>query len=173
MERRETRRLVPTVTAASARWAVVTTAWVVAVVVRGGVAQGPPSDPVRSTLAGVYSAAQAQGGQTIFETTCLGGCHNMSSHRGAAFKVHWDGKPLWDLYQLINETMPDDDPGSLTPSQSAQVVAYLLKLNGMPGGKDDLPTDQALLKKIRIEVPPGQRHGAGELNDTTHMENKR
>jgi hypothetical protein len=124
--------------------------------VRAG-AQDVPEPPARSTTAGVYSAAQAQAGQAIFESTCLGGCHNLGSHKGLAFKQHFDGRLVWDLYDVILETMPKDDPGSLTPADTAQLVAYLLKLNGLPAGKDDLPIDAAVLKKIKIEVPPGER----------------
>jgi hypothetical protein len=32
------------------------------------------------------------------------------------------------------------------------VIAYLLKINALPAGKDDLPADPELLKKIVIDV---------------------
>ncbi len=31
---------------------------------------------------------------------------------------------------MVSEKMPEDNPGSLTPVESAEVVAYLLKSNG-------------------------------------------
>ena len=49
--------------------------------------------------------------------------------------------------------MPKDDPESLSVAERAQVVAYLLKLNGLPAGKTELPTDAEALKKIKIELP--------------------
>ena len=33
------------------------------------------------------------------------------------------------------------------------VVAYILKLNGMPAGKEALPSDMAALGKIRFDSP--------------------
>jgi hypothetical protein len=106
-----------------------------------------------STTTGVYLETQAKAGQEIFEATCLGGCHNMASHRGAAFKNHWDGRPLWDIFKLINEEMPKDDPGSLSVTDTANLVAYILKLNGQPAGKEELSTEPAALKKIKIDLP--------------------
>jgi alcohol dehydrogenase (cytochrome c) len=48
--------------------------------------------------------------------------------------------------------MPKSDPGSLSPGEYARVLAYLLSLNGMPVGKDELPTDANGLKRIRIDT---------------------
>jgi hypothetical protein len=38
------------------------------------------------------------------------------------------------------------------------VVAYLLKINGVPAGETDLPADAEAMKKIRIEMPGDDRH---------------
>jgi hypothetical protein len=55
--------------------------------------------------------------------------------------------------------MPKNDPATLTPEESAQVIAYLLKINGVPSGETELSADAAALKKIRIEMPsPNDRH---------------
>jgi hypothetical protein len=137
----------------SARWPILAGIWLLAVAARSGGAQERTADQGRTTLSGVYTAAQADRGQSTFEGTCLGGCHNASFHRGTSFRTKWAGKPLWDLYDLILETMPDDDQGSLSDSQSAALVAYVLKYNGLPEGKADLPTDPEALKKIKIEFP--------------------
>jgi hypothetical protein len=139
----------------STQWLMLATAWLLAIFARSGQAQEPQkaADPGRSTLSGVYTATQADRGQPTFEATCLGGCHSAASHRGTSFRTKWAAKPLWNLYDLILETMPDDDAGSLSAAQSADLVAYLLKYNGLPAGKDELPTDVEALKKIRIEFP--------------------
>lgn len=108
----------------------------------------------QSTMSGVFTAAQADSGQDLYGSTCLGGCHSLSSHRGIAFRHRWEGHPVFELFQLINDKMPNDDPGSLSSEESLQLVAYLLKLNGMPAGKDALSSDAAALKKIKIEMPP-------------------
>jgi hypothetical protein len=125
-----------------------------AITIRAGLAQEPAKDgPTVSTTTGVYLESQAKAGQEIFEATCLGGCHNMASHRGAAFKNHWNGKPLWELFKLINEEMPKDDVGSLSVTDTANLVAYILKLNSQPAGKDELSTEPAALKRIKIDLP--------------------
>ena len=49
--------------------------------------------------------------------------------------------------------MPADAPGSMTPQQTSDIIAYVLKLNKYPAGKVELSTDPAALKGIKIEGP--------------------
>jgi mono/diheme cytochrome c family protein len=114
-------------------------------------AQDPPLDSVRSTRAGVYTAGQATRGRETYELICAS-CHTPASHAGPVFAAKWDRHPLWDLYRYVSESMPKSEPGSLTPREYARVVAYLLKMNGMPAGKEEIPADSTALKKIRIEL---------------------
>jgi hypothetical protein len=113
--------------------------WVAVVIVRAtGAAQEPQTKtdpPMRTTLDGVYSAAQAERGQKTYGMTCLGGCHNAASHKGSEFKKNWAGHDVGELFARIADTMPDDNPGALTAKESADVVGYLFKLNGLPAGK--------------------------------------
>jgi hypothetical protein len=144
----------------AARWAAVVLVWALVVWSRSAGAAGlsdkqdNPVEMTQSTMSGVFTAPQAESGQGIYESSCLGGCHSLSSHRGIAFRHRWEGHPVFELFQLINDKMPNDDPGSLSSEESLQLVAYLLKLNGMPAGKDALSSDAAALKKINIEMPP-------------------
>jgi hypothetical protein len=132
--------------------------WVLAVCLRVAAAQDPAATaPMRSTTTGVYTAAQADAGSDIFAATCIGGCHNIADHKGIAFKQRWEGHPVWELFNTIHTKMPKDDAGSLSDEDAAGLVAYLLKLNGLPAGKDPLPTDEAALRKIKIDLPPGGR----------------
>lgn len=108
-------------------------------------------DSTRSTRAGVYTAGQAVQGQEIYELSCVS-CHTPVSHTGPVFAARWDRHALWDLYRYVSEAMPKSEPGSLTPRQYARVVAYLLKMNGMPAGNEEIPTDSTALKRIRIEL---------------------
>ena len=102
-------------------------------------------------MTGVYTAEQATAGENTFGNVCTG-CHNLGSHSGPSFSMKWKGRPVFDLYEMISEKMPEDAPGSLSAKESAEVVAYLLKVNGSPAGKEPLPTDAAELKKILIET---------------------
>src|SRR4029077_15059909 len=82
-------------------------------------------------------------------------CHSPESHTGATFAKWWRGKQLSDLFSFVSGRMPKNDPGSLDPSDVADVIAYLLKLNAMPVGKDELYPDADSLKKFRIETKRG------------------
>jgi len=130
--------------------------WVAVVIVRVTSAQAPQTKDasIRSTLDGVYSVEQAARGEKVYGMTCLGGCHNSASHKGSAFKQNWAGHMVEELYERIADTMPDDNPGALTAKESADVVGYLFKLNGMPAGKEDLGSDREALAKIKIALPP-------------------
>jgi mono/diheme cytochrome c family protein len=110
--------------------------------------QTSPASP-QTTLDGVYSPAQATRGDGTFSSLCTG-CHTASSFEGGSFRV-WADTPLSELYAYLVETMPEDAPGSLTPAQYADIVAFLLKTNDMPAGKEDLKPDTAALARITIK----------------------
>jgi hypothetical protein len=52
-----------------------------------------------------------------------------------------------------NTTMPDSSPGSLTPDETAQVLAYILQVNKLQPGKKEIPTDPDALEAIQIRKP--------------------
>jgi len=114
-------------------------------------AQSADSQPVRSTSAGVYTAEQAARGRDTYAMQCKS-CHTPASHTGATFAQWWDRKPLSELYLFVTTRMPKNEPGSLAPDEYIEVVAYLLKLNEMPTGNEELRADSVALKKIRIET---------------------
>ncbi len=105
----------------------------------------------RSTLAGVYTEPQAARGKDTYSGMCQA-CHSPASHSGSGFLTAWGGRALWELYGYISDRMPKSDPGSMAPDEYAQVVAYLLKLNGMPAGTHELPADSMALKAIRFDT---------------------
>lgn len=110
------------------------------------------SEPARSTMSGVYNAAQAVKGEEVYMGLCVS-CHPAGTYVGEPFTTVWGGRPLSDLFGSISRNMPKQDPGSLTPEEYAQVIAYLLRMNDVPAGKTELPTDDDTLKAIRIETP--------------------
>ena len=105
-----------------------------------------------STKGGVYTTAQAVRGEELYMGLCVS-CHPTAMHSGPAFTVRWGGRPLSELYEAIKDKMPKNDPGTLTPEESAQVIAYVLKLNDVAAGKTALEPDLEKLKGIRIETP--------------------
>jgi hypothetical protein len=64
---------------------------------------------------------------------------------------------VFDLYDLISNTMPMNDPGTLSSQEYIDVIAYILKLNGVPAGKAELRPDAAALKQQRILIEGAPR----------------
>lgn len=112
---------------------------------------------------GVYTEAQAMRGQEAYSTPC-GWCHGRRLNGApddpdaqptpplarAKFLRNWDGKSLAALFVYTRETMPSNNPGSLTGQQYADIIAYMLATSGMPAGERELPTDLQALASIVI-----------------------
>ena len=126
--------------------------WVVACLnVQGPVQSSGSVQGSTAASTGVYTEAQAARGKDIFASIC-GGCHNISSQSGTPFAKRWNGVAVSELLGVLTETMPKDDPGSLAPNERIDVIAYLLKINGLAAGTVQLPADPEALKKIVIDV---------------------
>lgn len=104
-----------------------------------------------STNDGVYTREQAIRGQDVYAGNCKS-CHTPESHTGPVFTTKWNGKPLLDLYAYVRDLMPKNDPGTLSPEEYADVLAYMLRMNKLPVGDADLPADTTVLKRIRFQV---------------------
>lgn len=106
----------------------------------------------KSVKSGVYTAAQADRGIAIFKSKCAS-CHAPNRFTDDFFYSSFAGKPLWEMFDVISDSMPEDDPGSLKKEEYADVIAYLLKLNNFPTGPEELPTDKDALSAILMEKP--------------------
>jgi mono/diheme cytochrome c family protein len=126
-------------------------AWMSAFLIQGAVQSSPPVPESLKASTGVYTEAQATRGKDIFGTICSS-CHNIASQSGATFAKRWNGVPLSELWLVMTETMPKDDPGALTEKERADVIAYMLKINALAAGTTDLSTDPEVLKKIVIDL---------------------
>lgn len=113
---------------------------------------GAPGRQDKSVKAGVYTAAQADRGEKLFQSQCAS-CHAPNRFTDDLFYTSFAGKPLWEMYDVISDTMPEDNPGSLKPQEYADVITYLLKLNDFPAGPDELPATKLVLSAIRMEKP--------------------
>ena len=113
-----------------------------------------------SVTAGVYTADQAKRGQTVYGDACAK-CHLDDLSGGATspplvgdnFLGGWKGKTLGALFDEVKMTMPFDSPGSLTPAQYADVLAYILQSNKYPTGAKELDKEAGPLQGIKIEAP--------------------
>lgn len=111
----------------------------------------------QTVWSGVYSETQAYRGEKVADTTCIG-CHGPGLDGGdsgpklvgEAFLSNWSSQPLSELFDWIREAMPPEAPGSLSKEDTAAVVAYILKQNKMPEGKQPLPTERDALSRIQV-----------------------
>jgi S-disulfanyl-L-cysteine oxidoreductase SoxD len=121
--------------------------------------QGRMQD-TRSTKEGVYTEAQAERGEAIYTESCaachggdLNGTDVIPALKGNAFTSYWVGMPVSDLFEKVIVTMPRTAPGSMTPVQTADTVAYMLKMLNNPAGNVELPGAQDALQQITIDAP--------------------
>jgi mono/diheme cytochrome c family protein len=111
------------------------------------------------TNAGIYSVAQADRGAAAYATHCAA-CHGATLNGGGAptlqgpFWSSWNGRSVGELFQLIQGSMPQDAPSSLSDADYAAIVALLLKTGGYPAGPTDLPASADALAPIKIGPHP-------------------
>jgi mono/diheme cytochrome c family protein len=121
----------------------------------GPVTQAPSS---RSVWQGVYTEEQSKRGQTAYEKSCAS-CHSASLAGGdmapglvgPEFSAEWNGQTVGDVFERIRASMPQEDPGSLTREQYADIVAYILSMNKFPAGAKELEHDAEALKQVKWE----------------------
>lgn len=121
---------------------------VVAMVATASTAVGEPRLGATAVDA-VYTEEQARQGERSFGQHC-GRCHDTARFKGEAFIETWRG-PLKLLFDRMQETMPEDNPGSLRPQIYADVIAYFLSLNGYPAGSQPLAGTADALQSVQIE----------------------
>jgi mono/diheme cytochrome c family protein len=109
----------------------------------------------------VFTLAQAGRGESTFRASCaschgdsLAGINDAPPLTGANFHKTWDGNALSSLFNRIKNDMPSDNPGTLEKPQVAELVAFVLKYNGYPAGKNDLPAAPESLSQIRLTAKP-------------------
>lgn len=115
-----------------------------------GTAQSPPANGQRSTNQGVYNREQWLRGRDVYAGLCAS-CHQAVTHVGPVFTRSWAGKKLSELFGFLRERMPKNEPGSLSEQDYVDVMSYMLRMNGMPTGMDELPADSVALTNIRID----------------------
>jgi S-disulfanyl-L-cysteine oxidoreductase SoxD len=98
----------------------------------------------RPVSAGVYSAAQATRGAQLYTDTCRS-CHGKDLEgvegptlTGPEFLASWAGLPVSDLVDKIQNTMPQDNPGTLSRPQATDIAAYVLQAGKFPAGQAEL-----------------------------------
>jgi PQQ-dependent dehydrogenase (s-GDH family) len=111
-------------------------------------ASGPPPE---------YTAEQAAAGKTSYNSNCAV-CHGNTMTNGTFgpplageyFQNAWSGKSVHAFYDRA-KTMPPAAPGSLDQETYANIVAYVLEVNGFKSGTAKLPAGGAALDKMTVK----------------------
>ncbi len=109
----------------------------------------------RTTWDSVFTAAQVTRGLEAYGRTCsrchqasLGGADESPALTGGAFMSNWNGQTLGEMHERVRTSMPTDTPGTYSRKDVADVIAYILSVNGFPAGTLELPTDDDALRDI-------------------------
>jgi quinoprotein glucose dehydrogenase len=110
--------------------------------------------PATTTWDGIYTAEQAKRGAALFKDQCAA-CHGESLQGvesapalvGDTFNSTWEGVALSDLFDRIRTTMPLTAPGSLSRTQTADILAFIVESGKFPAGTAELdPTALGSIK---------------------------
>lgn len=97
------------------------------------------TDDEPSTMDAIYTVAQAERGEEVFQELCAE-CHDIEDWMEPAFQGRWTDQSTFQLWYYINDRMPYDNPWSLSRQQVTDVMTYIFHLNDLPAGDDELGT---------------------------------
>jgi mono/diheme cytochrome c family protein len=111
----------------------------------------------RTIWDGVYSEEQAKRGEQLYAEHCarchgdgLGGVESAPALTGPAFYANYEGESLNALFERIRMSMPQDNPGSLSRVQNADIVSHMLRVGGYPAGNAPLEGQAGVLTTIKV-----------------------
>ena len=100
-----------------------------------------PWEAAGQLLSTSFTVAQADAGQDIYERRCatchldnLTGSFEAPELAGPNFRRMWNQRPVEELIDLIETTMPPGASVSLNPQDYASLVAYILRANDVEPG---------------------------------------
>ena len=111
----------------------------------------------KSQWDGVYSAEQAKRGQGLYAEKCAS-CHGPDltggemapALVGGEFSANWNDLSVGDLFERIRISMPQNDPGSLSRPQNADILSFILERNKAPAGAAELPSQTEALNQMKF-----------------------
>jgi S-disulfanyl-L-cysteine oxidoreductase SoxD len=119
------------------------------------------AEPPANSGAGWFTREQAGRGRVQYRTQCAS-CHadNLTGIgpapplAGSAFLSKWSVSSVFDLFERMRTTMPQNAPQSLGVASYADIAAFILRANNFPAGDADLPTDAERLRKMPMSSEP-------------------
>ena len=115
----------------------------------------------KSTADGVFTEAQAANGERAYQVHCAG-CHGLDLRRidpeapdltEGPFRFAWQDKTLAERFEKMRATMPRPNVRSLDDQLYLDIVAYLLRANGVPAGAQPLQPNLEALERIVVSIP--------------------
>lgn len=111
----------------------------------------------RSQWSGIYTVAQAKRGESLYTENCsichgaaLEGTDSAPPLTGDTLATRWNNKPLSDLFEVQQMTMPWLSPGGFSRGKNADILAYLLQKGSFPAGTTELPAQADAQRQITI-----------------------
>jgi len=116
-----------------------------------------PAQAGHSVWDGVYTNEQAERGRAFYARQCAS-CHGegltgqdqVPALVGPGFLSNWEGQTVAALFEQTRKSMPKNNPNGFSPQEYLDSVALMLKANGFPAGKTELPRSTAELTELRI-----------------------
>lgn len=118
-----------------------------------------PPEAVSEAVRASYSNEQAERGESKYEDQCeechgdelRGGLNGGPPLRGLSFEErYFHGAPASGLFLFMSTAMPPNSPGRFSPAVYADIMAYILKRNGIQAGAE-LPSDVEALDNLILE----------------------
>ena len=111
----------------------------------------------KSQWDGVYTEDQAKRGEALYQQYCSS-CHgpDMAGGEmapglaGGEFSANWNDLSLGQLFERIRTSMPQNNPGSLSRQQNADIMAFMMHKGSAPAGQTELPTQTEVLNQIKF-----------------------
>ncbi len=120
------------------------------------------SDPM---VGRYFTEVQAQRGEALFNKNCSY-CHTMTARvapmlggsltrvMGRATRGRWMYPTAFYLHKKM-ENMPANNIDSITAQQRVDILAYILKSNGLQPGDREVPPDPDALRAMPLPAEPG------------------
>ncbi len=121
----------------------------------------PNPAPIVNAIPPTFTAAQAARGKVAYTSTCAV-CHGSTMTNGAYgtplageyFKTKWSHRSAGAFLERARKTMPPASPGSLAADTYADIVAYILEVNGFKAGNAVLQSGDDTLNRMELRVTP-------------------
>jgi quinoprotein glucose dehydrogenase len=106
---------------------------------------------------GVFTRQQADRGERLYADRCarchgdsLQGIESAPALVGPTFYNNWDGETLDAMFERMRTSMPLDRPGSLTRTENADLLAYMLRAAEYPAGTMTLDAQGGALTRVKV-----------------------